>query len=116
MLLAFLPSFADDFTKLSAFVVPIFAVMAGLQAKSSRESPFFGIFACLCAVGIILSLISSWVIACPDGKIIFSKSSWEAAESENFATWKASAEIFFDLSFQTFITFISVLFGLKAAQ
>jgi fluoride ion exporter CrcB/FEX len=109
-----IPGFKDNFTKFSAFILPFFALLAGLQSRSGVQSLFFTIFVCICVLGAVMSLGADWFVTSRVGTGLFTRVKWVG--EEEFTLWKVQAGDYFNLSFQTFITFVSVLLGLKAAE
>jgi hypothetical protein len=114
ILLDVIPTFKDNFTKFSAFILPFFALLAGLQSRSGPQSLFFTLFVCICVVGAVMSLAADWFVTSRVGEDLFTRASWIG--KAEFTLWKVQAGDYFNLSFQTFITFVSVLLGLKTAE
>ncbi|MFO1428898.1 MAG: hypothetical protein U1F76_01965 [Candidatus Competibacteraceae bacterium] len=115
MLLYVITGSGDDFTRLTSFIAPFFALLAGLKSRSGEQSLFFFLFICLSVLGAVGSLIAKYFVMSPDGQDLFSQTAWVGSLNE-FATWLPTAKEFFNASFHTFLTFVSILLGLRAAE
>jgi hypothetical protein len=115
MLLYVIAGSGDDFTRLTSFIAPFFALLAGLKSRSGEQSLFFLLFICLSVLGAVGSLIAKYFVVSPDGSNLFSATAWVGSNKE-FETWRPMAKEFFNASFQTFLTFVSILLGLRAAE
>jgi hypothetical protein len=114
MLLYVITGSGEDFTRLTSFIAPFFALLAGLKSRSGGQSLFFLLFICLSVLGAVGSLIAKYFVLSPDGNTLFSQSEWIGGTE--FKAWGPTAKEFFNASFQTFLTFVSVLLGLRAAE
>ena len=114
MLLYVITGSGEDFTRLTSFIAPFFALLAGLKSRSGGQSLFFLLFICLSVLGAVGSLIAKYFVQSPDGVMLFSKDDWIGGQE--FHKWGPKAGVFFNASFQTFLTFVSVLLGLRAAE
>lgn len=117
-MLDLVPSIDAQISQLNAIVLPIFAVVIGLQARKSIGGWFFFIIVAICLAGVIASLMSSWLVSASAGATMLERESWLGpGDSETeFKAWAPKARAFFASSLQTFLTFISVLLGLKVAE
>jgi len=101
---------------LTSFITPFFALLAGLKSRTGEQSLFFVLFICLSVLGAVGSLTAKYFVLSPSGGDVslFANRQWLG--TEHFKTWSLAAEGFFNASFQTFLTFISILLGLRAAE
>jgi hypothetical protein len=113
MLLYMITGSGDDFSRLTAFITPFFALLAGLKSRSGEQSLFFALFVCLSLFGAVGSLLAKYYVLSVDGHEIFSKPDW-VGEAE-LAKWNGQAQTCFNSLFQTFLSFVSILLGLRAA-
>ena len=104
---------SDDFSRLNYFITPFFALLAGLKSRTGGQSLFFTLFVCLSLFGAVGSLVNKYFLLSPEGITLFQHITWigEAKISQ----WNEQAKMFFNASFQTFLTFVSILLGLRAA-
>jgi hypothetical protein len=116
MLLKIIPGLQDDFSKINALLMPIFALAAGIQARSGREGWFFLVLILISLFGAIASLFADWLIVSNAGMYLLSKPTWIGEGPTEFPAWQPHARSFFRLSFQTFLTYIAILLGLRAAD
>jgi hypothetical protein len=121
----------DEFSRLTNFIIPVFALLAGLKSKTGAQSTFFALFVCLSLFGAVGSLLVEYFILSPDGQKLFGdKDAWVGLGSAAVAAtdvkpakeavmgvveWSQKAKAFYSTSFQTFLSFIAVLLGLQAA-
>jgi hypothetical protein len=120
----------DEFSRLTNFIIPVFALLAGLKSKTGAQSTFFALFVCLSLFGAVGSLLVEYFILSPDGEALFGKDAWvgpgsaavPATEGKQakeavmgVVEWSQKAKAFYSTSFQTFLSFIAILLGLQAA-
>jgi hypothetical protein len=126
----------DEFSRLTNFITPVFALLAGLKSKTGAQSAFFALFVCLSLFGAVGSLLVEYYVLSPDGYQLFLKDKWvgpstaavaeirdssgtilTAAKEAVFGVveWSQKAKTFYNTSFQTFLSFIAILLGLQAA-
>jgi hypothetical protein len=104
----------DEFSRLTNFITPVFALLAGLKSKTGAQSMFFTLFVCLSLFGAVGSLLVEYFILSPDGQALFGgKETWVGKES--IVEWSQKAKTFYGTSFQTFLSFIAILLGLQVA-
>lgn len=113
MLIYIIRGSGDDFAQLTAFITPFFALLAGLKSRRREQSLFFSLFVCLSLLGAVGSLLSKNFVVAYDGQSLFEKPDWVGTNGLNI--WSTQAKAFFASSFQTFLSFISILLGLRAA-
>src|SRR5215472_11196112 len=94
----------DDFSRLNYFIIPFFALLAGLKSRTGGQSLFFTLFVCLSLLGAVGSLTNKYFLLSDDGTKLFQQTTWigEAKISQ----WKEQAKTFFNASFQTFLSFV----------
>ena len=104
----------DDFPRLTAFITPFFALLAGLKSRTGGQSLFFTLFVSISLVGAVESLLVKYYMLSRDGIALFIElPNWVGTEAKK--TWIDQTNAFFNTSFQTFLSFVSILLGLRAA-
>jgi len=116
MLLKIIPGLQEDFSKINALLMPIFALAAGIQARTWRGGRFFLVLILISLVGAIASLFAEWFIVSDVGEELLRKDTWIGQGEKEFPVWQPQARSFFRLSFQTFLTYTAILLGLRAAD
>jgi hypothetical protein len=106
----------NDFSRLTAFITPVFALVAGLRSRTGSQSLFFTLFVCISVLGAVGSLIVKYFLTSPEGFEAFSGNKDFKIDAKMLTTLNSQAKTFFDTSFQTFLSFVSILLGLRAAE
>lgn len=113
--IASLSSLGTELERLNAILLPLFAVIAGLQAKGGMGSAFFLTMLLASLLGLVTSILCLVLVPySPFGEIILNPS-WMG---QGFALdqWRTAATAYFKASSQTFLTFVSILLGLRVAD
>src|SRR5690349_21675878 len=95
MILTITLGLQDDFSKVNALLLPIFALAAGIQARSGQQSLFFMTLISISLVGAIASLFADWFIVSDAGQSLLKKPSWIGGADQEFTSWKPQAHSFY---------------------